>query len=1105
MSRALVSARRWLLIVGLVASMTLGARSQQDNDPLVRGFRNPPDSAKPHTWWHWLNGNSSKVGITADLEAMKKAGIGGVQIFNVDCGIPDGPVPVMSDEWLEHTRHAIAEAARLGLEVCVHNCPGWSSSGGPWVKPEHAMQMLTWSEVQVQGPAAFSDVLPQPPTRMNYYRDIAVFAIPHMSGPSSTYRIRNIGPKSGFDRPPMRDPDLVPDAPPGVPATSIVWLTHAMDAEGRLRWQVPEGSWTIIRMGHTCTGAVNAPAPATGRGLEVDKLSREAMDAFWPGFMGQVIRVAGPHAGRVLNNALIDSYETGYQNWTPRFREEFRKLRGYDPLPYLPVVTGRIVDNIEVSERFLWDFRRTISDLWAANYYGYFAELCHRYGLKLSVEPYGNGNFDNLQAGGLADIPMGEFWVPNAGSSETLKLAASAAHTYGRTIVGAESFTTDEARGRWLVEPYGIKALGDYVFTLGINRYIFHRYAHQPWLDLYPGMTMGPWGMHLERTVTWWNQAHAWFRYIARCQYLLQSGKFVADVCYFIGEARPNDLPGRSALQPPIPAGYDYDGCDAEVLLKRMSVRDGHIMLPDGMRYRVLVLPFSKFMTPEVARKVRELVRAGAIVIGPKPEKSPSLENYPACDQVVAAIGQEVWGDCDGVTRKERSYGKGRVFWGVTLQEVFRILRLPPDFQYRPVGDARIVYIHRRAGNADIYFVSNQQYRTVNVDCTFRVAGKEPELWHPDTGRIQPAPVWRVEQGRTVVSLRLDPAESVFVVFRKPPVGDTVTRVVHQGPRRVPRTEKIEVTFARYEAPDGSRGADVTERVRQLVAEGLTEIPATNEVFGDPVPLVVKRLRIEWRLNGIPKSATVDEHGVIVLSPSGRVPVPPPWSLTRGANGHVLVPWQSGTYELRTAAGKTKRLTVRTGATELPVTGPWTVHFDPRWGGPLQTSFNKLISWSEHENEGIRYYSGSAVYVREFQVPAGVVAPGREVVLDLGTVKNFAEVTLNGRDFGVLWKAPYRLNVTGALRAGKNVLQVRVTNLWPNRLIGDEHKPPEVEWNGNALAAWPDWVWSGQTRPKSERYTFTTWRFWRKEDPLQESGLLGPVVIRSAERVPVRF
>jgi hypothetical protein len=1054
-----------------------------------------------------MNGNSTKAGITADLEAMRRAGIGGAQIFSVDCGIPDGPVPVMSPEWRDQIRHAISEAARLGLEICVHDCAGWSSSGGPWVTPEHAMQMLTWSETTVTGPGPTSVTLPQPPTRRGYYRDIAVFAIATPSDPAAAaYRIPGIGPKAAYDRPPMRDPDIPANAPAGIPQESVIQITDRMDSEGRLTWDAPAGEWTILRMGHTCTGAQNAPAPATGRGLEVDKLSREAMDAFWPGYMGVILEAAGPNAGKTFNNALIDSYETGYQNWTPRFREDFQRLRGYDPLPFLPVVTGRVVDSAERSERFLWDFRKTISDLWAANYYGYFAELCHKHGLKFSTEPYGNGNFNNIEAGGLADIPMGEFWVPNAGAGETLKIAASSAHTYGRKYVGAESFTADESRGRWLVHPYAIKALGDYVFTQGINRYIFHRYAHQPWMNLYPGMTMGPWGTHLERTVTWWDQAHAWLRYVARCQYLLQSGKFVADVCYFVGEAGPNDLPARGALQPGLPAGYDYDGCDAKVVLHRMKVKDRRIVLPDGMSYAVMALPNSRFMTPAMARRIRDLVRDGATVIGPRPEQSPSLVGYPQCDEEVRSIGNEVWGDCDGQRVKQHAYGKGRVIWGMPMNDVLKQMKLAPDFEYRSPGRARLAYIHRRVDNAEVYFVSNQQYRPVAADCYFRVSGRQPELWHADTGEMEPAPVWSKASGRTVVSLRLEPAESVFVVFRKPAPSRYVTRVARTGAgQAVQSPERIEVRLARYEAPDGSRGADVTGRVRALVAQGETDIPASNEVFGDPVPLVQKRLRIEWTLNGKPRSETVDEGGTISLGGGAASVAPLEWAMRSDTKGYTLIPWRAGTFNIRTAAGKSVSVSVKEGPAEITIKGPWTVHFKPEWGGPAQTTFSELISWPEHTDEGIRFYSGSATYVKEFEVPAAACAANREVVLDLGNVRNFAEVTLNGKGLGVLWKAPFRVTVTGLLKPGRNSLSVRVTNLWPNRLIGDEYKPAEVEWNGRALKAWPDWVWSGKPRPKTGRYTFTTWRLWTKDDPLQESGLLGPVVIRSAQKMDLRL
>jgi hypothetical protein len=1099
--------------LALLTPAPLPAGPSSPSDELARGFVDPPPSARPHTWWHWINGNISREGITADLEAMERAGIGGAQIFNVDVGIPAGAVPFMSDRWRDMIRHAAREADRLGLELCVHNCAGWSSSGGPWVKPEHAMQVLAWSEKSVRGPARFAEVLPpaRPPQVVRavpYYRDIAVLAFrrPPAGDPLP---IANLGAKSAVVRGDRLPPAIAP-TPPGraIPRDEVVNLTDRLETDGRLTWDIPEGEWSILRIGYTPTGKDNHPAPPEGRGLECDKLSREALDAHWGGMMATILRDLGPLAGRSLNNALIDSYEVGSQNWTPKFREEFRRRRGYDLLPFLPVITGRVVDSVEASERFLWDFRRTICDLYADNYFGYFGSLCRRHGLKFSVEPYGNGCFDDLQCGGLADIPMGEFWVGGA-AIETTKLAASAGHTRGHTVIGAESFTADRQRGRFLVDPYSIKALGDMVFCNGVNRYIFHRYAHQPWIDLKPGMTMGPWGMHLERTETWWDQGAAWLRYVARCQYMLQAGRFVADACYFYGEEGPNTLPGRRGLRPELPQGYDYDGCDATVVLQQMRVRGGRIVLPDGVSYRLLVLPDSPFMTQAMVRKIRDLVRAGATVVGPKPSKSPSLSGYPRSDEEVRQVAEEVWGGGDGNSAQKHEYGRGRVIRGGGLQEVLSEMGLKPDFEYAsPARDARLAYIHRAAGDTDIYFVSNQHYRSEDVDCTFRVSGKAPELWSPDTGAMEVAPVYREKDGRVTVPIRFDPAGSVFVVFRgRAGREDHLASVTRSGPALPkPPPAKIEIRQARYEPVRGQGGVDVTARVAAMVADGQYSIPATNEAFGDPTPQVFKRLRVQYLLDGKPMQKTAAENEILDLVEGQEQVLPPPFEVSTNPSGRVeLLPWQPGEYEWRTSRGGLKKIAVPQAADTFTLEGPWDLRFPPGWGAPASARFDRLVSWSDHGDPGVKYFSGTAEYVKEFDVPAGMLGSGRALDLDLGRVKNFAEVKLNGRNLGVLWKAPFGLDVSGSVKPGRNVLSVRVTNLWPNRLIGDEQgpegAPDAVEWRGEAIAKWPPWLLERSPRPPSGRFTFTTWRFYRKDSPLLESGLLGPVILRSVKKV----
>ncbi|MCC6728771.1 MAG: hypothetical protein IT208_05470 [Chthonomonadales bacterium] len=1087
--------RRCLAGIALLALAPGGSARATD---LAAGFRNPPASARPHTWWHWVNGNVSRAGITADLEAMRRAGIGGAQIFHVDCGLPAGKVGYMSPEWRDLMAHAVREAARLGIEICVHNCAGWSSSGGPWITPEHAMQILVWTERRATGPGRLPEPLARPQARLGFYRDIAVLAYPTPPSPVPG-RAQAVRAKAAFDRADRLEPEVSP-TPPGsaVPREEVLDLTARMDAEGRLDWEAPPGDWTILRMGYTPTGKDNHPAPPEGRGLECDKLSREALDAHWDGMMAKVIADVGPLAGKVLNNALIDSYEVGSQNWTPRLRQEFVRRRGYDPLPFLPAVTGALVGSLETTERFLWDFRRTIADLYADNYFGYFGERCHAKGMLFSTEPYGNGPFDNLQSGGTADIPMGEFWV-GGGASETAKLAASAAHIHGRRIVGAESFTADDQRGRWLVEPYGIKALGDMIFCNGVNRYIFHRYAHQPWQGLVPGMTMGPWGTHLERTITWWNQASAWLRYVARCQYLLQSGRFAADVCYFAGEGAPNDMPDRGGPNSALPAGYDFDAADTRTLLSATVTRDGALALPAGMRYRVLVLPDSPFMTPTLARKVRDLARAGATVVGPAPRQSPSLSGYPRCDEEVRAIAAEVWGDLDGAARRERTFGKGRVVWGVPLATVLARAVGGPDFAYPAAPGRRLAYIHRIAGDTDLYFVSNQRYRSDVVECSFRAGDRLPELWRPDTGAIEPAPIYRLETGRARVRLRLDPAGSVFVVFRRPaPRDDHLVAVERVGAPSAAAGPRIEIEHAYYEPADGRPGgADVTARVTALVAAGQTEIEATNAMFGDPTPLVVKRLRVEYRLDGKSATRVVGENETLELAGRRDDRAAPAYEVLASARGALLVPWEGGAYTARTASGRSRGVTAPAPRT-VPVLGPWTLRFPPGLGAPASARLAALASWTDNADPGIRYFSGTATYTTDLEVPAAAVAPGRRLALDLGRVLNFAEVTLNGRSLGVLWKAPFRVDVTGIARPGANRLQVRVTNLWPNRLIGDEQLPPEVQWNGPAIARWPDWLVEGKPRPKTDRITFTTWRFYTKDSPLLESGLIGPVTLYSA-------
>jgi len=1060
---------------------------------LERSFVHPPDSARPWVYWFWLNGNLTREGITADLEAMKRVGIGGVLIMEVDQGVPRGPVDFMSPQWRELFKHVVAEARRLGIEVNMNNDAGWNGSGGPWIKPEQSMQKVVWSETNLEGPKKFDGMLPQPQAVAGYYRDIAVLAFPT----PGEFRIDNIQGKAAYERrgiAPAGEVNLPPEMV--VDRTRIASLSTELDKEGRLTWDVPAGKWTVLRIGHTSTGVMNAPSPESGRGLECDKLSKEGIEAQFAGMMGRLIADVGSAAGKALVATHIDSWENGSQNWTARMREEFQRRRGYDLLPFLPTLSGRVVESLEVSERFLWDLRQTISDLVVENYAGHLAELSQQRGLRLSIEAYG-GPCDDMTYAGRADEPMCEFWV-GGGAFETCKEMASAAHTYGKRILGAESFTADN-RERWLQYPATIKALGDRAFCEGVNRFVFHRYAMQPWLNYKPGMTMGPWGVHYERTQTWWDMTPAWHEYLARCQFLLRQGLFVADICYLQPEASPQGFYGHRRQ------GYDYDNCTAEVVLTRMKVKDSQLVLPDGMTYRLLVLPDIKAMTPPLLRKIRELVEAGATVVGPRPLKSPSLSDYPDCDEEIKRLADELWGDCDGKTVKEHAYGKGKIIWGLTPEETMAKMGVQPDFTAGPF----IRWIHRRVGEMDIYFVASASQQPTEAVCTFRVTGKHPEFWQPETGQIKRIAVYEQADGTMRIPIRFEPSGSVFVMFRHTAERfDPVTSVTHNDqpllPPPVPKV-KVVIEKAVYGVlSDPNRTRDVRAKLQAVVDGGELSFQVARMAQGDdPAFGIVKTLIVEYSIDG--KSFTVsgeDPEDITLAVSAGSERVA---AVHRGEDGRPWVEaWEPGRYELKTASGRTLRCETLALPQPQEITGPWELRFPPNCGAPERATLEKLISWSEHSESGVKYFSGTATYLKTINVPPEMLGKNRHLYLDLGKVQVMAQVKLNGKDLGILWKSPYRVDVTDAVKAGENTLEVRVVNLWVNRMIGDEKMPEDSSRNADGtLKEWPQWLREGKPSPVG-RYTFTTWRLWKTGDSLLESGLIGPVTLHATEQLKVK-
>lgn len=1066
--------------------LSVPALAAPNINELAKGFAAPPPSARPYTWWHWMNGNITKEGITADLEAMKQAGIGGVQIFDVPEGIPPGPVAYNSPEWREAMVHAMREADRLGLEVTMHNCAGWSSSGAPWVRPSDAMKRTVWSVTEIEGPTAFTGNLPKPDgVDGRFYRDIAVYAFPpagEIKGPPDPAAI-GMGNPGGAAIPVAGGPI--------VKRSEMIDITDRVTTDGRLIWNVPAGKWTVLRVGQTLTGRVNAPARDSGRGLEVDKMSSEALDRFLEGGVLPLIRQAGPLAGKTFTSALIDSYEMGYQNWTDSMVADFRRLRGYDPTPYLPALAGVVVDDPETTGRFLWDFRRTIADLFAENYSGHMAKRLAEHGMTLAIEPYQDANFDGFTYGRPAALPMGEFWIFQ-GLNQSTKLASSIGHVQGKRVIGAEALTAVPDQAGWRNHPYQLKPFADKGFTIGINRMIFHRFAHQPWVSgVAPGMTMGPWGSHLDRTQTWWPLAIHWNTYLARCQYLLQAGTFVADVLVFSGENEPNAYPWELTgyADRVVPKGFDYDLCGTEELLSA-KVKGGRVVLPSGMSYRALVLPDSKWMTVAVARKVRALVQAGATVVGPKPQGTPSLSDGPNGSAEVRRLADAVW---------------GRVRPATQLASVLEEMNLATDFLPLGEGPNVLTAIHRRVGDADVYFVASSAPVPVERSCFFRVKGKRPELWHPDTGAIEEAAAWRPSTGGTEVPLRLDPAGSVFVVFRESERrADPVLSVSWTGTTRdAAESPSLRILKAAYGALDQpGKVRDVTALLASLVVGGSLSVSASNDAMGgDPAYNIVKQLRVTYLDASGEHTVTVRENETLNI---GHVaaPAPPPWEVRSLQGRTALFAWEAGEWEVTLQSGRMAGVKAAPPA-PMPLEGAWEVRFPAGWDAPASVTFDKLVSWTERPEEGIRYFSGTGTYLKPFDIPEDAFAKGRRLYLDLGEVHELAEVKVNGKDAGVLWKPPFRLDVTDLARPGANTLEVRVTNTWANRLIGDEQYPDDVGWNGDRLTKWPDWLVNGTPRPEPRRKTFTTWRLNTKDTPLFPAGLIGPVTLRSVEVVEI--
>ena len=985
---------------------------------LEQGFVNPAGEYRSGVKWEWCNGMINKQGATADLESMQRVGLGGGKIFNV--GGPEGPVRFASDEWYEIVAHALREADRLGLTLGLNMTEGFTGIGGPWIKPEQSMQRVVWSETQVSGPGAISIALERPDVRpidttvfklkdVDFYRDIKVYAVPQV-GES---RIRSIRVKKGM-MPHHSDPKAASVKTPEdsvaaadiIPYAKVIDVTEHMDEDGNLKWDAPAGKWTLLRMGTASTGACTRPGSEKTRGLEADKLNRETVKFHFDAFSKPLFEKDGVKPGENLVFFAVDSWEADGQNWSPVLAAEFEKRRGYSLYPFLPVLTGRIVGSIDVSERFLWDFRRTIADCIHDNFYSYMSELCQERGMKFSSEPFTRAAYDGMETTEAVDIPTATFWQgPHSWgrAANEGRWAASAANVTGEKKVSSEAFPAGGMEAAWVHYPWTYKWLGDYAYASGINHFSFHCFPFQPWDDKAvhkPGMVFKNWGSQYSRHNTWWEQGVNWQQYQTRCHFMLQQGKSTSVALFMTPEAVPGvELKTGFSM----PLGYDWDMVSAQLVRDELTVEDGMIRAPSGLKYHVLVLPKANEISVPLLKKLQALVGQGArVVVSSRPQTSRGLTNYPASMQEVADIVSAMWGKLDGKHVKEQSYGKGTLYWE-KAEVVLNKLGVQPEVivkAERPnAGKLPINYLHRTSPEAEIYFVSSSSEQPTSGLLSFNVSGMQPEFWHPDSGRMEACPVYEQKDGRTLVPMVFDPAGSVFVVFRN----------------------KL-------------REPSVTE-----VALG-----------GEPV------LSASERINPLATARSFFKSG--------------------------------GDLSLETSAGK--KIEVRVPAQiERSLNTDWMVAFDGV-GAPAVTEFKTLTPWNEHADEAIRYFSGTGTYRKTIRIEK---TAGQRIWLDLGSVEVIATVAVNGKDVDIAWKPPFLVDITDAVRSGENTIDIKVSNLWVNRLIGDEEFPDDTGFTTKGMAALPDWFTQNKPRPQSGRKTFTTNKYYDKGDPLMPSGLVGPV------------
>lgn len=1133
----------------------------QSNSIIPSSFKNPPAENHIYTWWHFIDGYITKEGITKDLEAMHKQGIHSATILNANTfknQLFKATVKFGSPQWYDMFKYTLKEAKRLGMEIGVSNCDGWSESGGPWITPENSMKQYVWRKSFVEGGKDVQVKLNEPIGNNNFYKDAAVVAYRsskpnsfELARPAITIsgnhddmamlidgtptsfinvqanksillkfnrdftaevlsvlmeRVRANGKQqvaftieasadgTSFTRVAKVTDTLLNDAamlpfpkttakyfritvndekesgaevPVGEIAllqngeramyqpsikslqaksvlvqadnlqeiynyranksesnkinntTDVIDLTGKMQPDGTLKWQAPAGDWTIIRFGYTTTGKTNHPASDEGTGLECDKMDTAAVNIHFNSFPQKMIDAAGVYKGNTFSYFLIDSWEAMLQNWTGNFKAEFRKRRGYDMTPYIPVLCGEVVENTERSEAFLHDYRLTIADLIEAYYCKHIADLCHRQGMKLAAETIYGGviypPLDILKSYRYYDVPMTEFWARfNAVDTPYLffpksrlnhSMATHAAFLYNKPVVAAESYT---GLALYSDSPWDIKMFGDNAFTQGVNRITLHSYVHQP-DEKSPGVTLGVYGLAFNRHNTWWPYASSYFDEQARVQYLLQKGKAVPDVLVYVGDEMPfRELDNRNEL---LSSGIKFNYCNADVLYNRITVKDGKLWLDHSSQFQYLLIQ-DDMLSLATLQKIESLVNQGAVVVAPRPLKTLSLQNLDQNNAALQSLAAKLWGHIDGKTVVENAYGKGKIIWGKSLNAMLQEETFVPDFQVKGARLDDMMYIHKKIGENEVYYIVNNTNYPAQIEAGFRIAGKAPSVWDPTDGSVYEPALYSATKNVTVIPLSLRPKQSVFVVFRP---------------------GLVKPHFVKMSGPSGS----------QLFPSDGSAVKQVPAVYFDK-------------------------------------------------DGQVKVAAEAGgTYSLSTGKGKTLSVRLQ-NVRQQTITEPnGTVYFEsePGYGA---VRLEKFSSFTAAADPLIKYYSGVATYRLNLNLPADYLNSNNQVYLQLDAFGTTANIVMNNKQVSTIWEPSRKVNITPYAKIGTNSLIIKVTNPWRNRLIGDMINPR------GAKNAWTTSPFKDQNKPNSDIVV-------NKTSVLLNSGISRPIKIYSVNTAKIRL